>query len=821
MRYPTLRGPGWSRRALGVTGRVSLAAGVVLLVAGWHQATPAVRHSPYARAAPTVVTGPNMYIPGTTNSHYAKPSTVTVSQTTNLVNQLVRVSWSNFTPSDTNGYTYYQFNNGGGVTRYAVLIAECKGLTPVWDNNSCYESDTGGYPQTAGQDGTPNAAYGITGAGTAQAGGSGSVNVDIETSLENAVLGCDQTHPCSLVIIPADGGVPALGGTPANCNDHANDITVGFGQIGYASPAYSFSSATGTCAWADRIVVPLHFAPVPSGCPQRTAAFSAGGSPMMAVAMQQWLTGLCSGSNGMTVSYNSTIAEPQAVQELTSGALDVALTTRPLGMDGVTAGTQTYLYAPISISAVDVAYWIDSNITGVQQSGLQLNPRILAKLLTTSYNPSIACTPKHPTNCDTGISATNPFDLLADPEFQALNPTIAAGINTLTSQTFIVPTVQSGASDMTWTMTRWLAADPAASAFLNGSSTGGTVVNNYYKGLQWPADTFSTQDPNFPWVDDYEPVFPLSQAVTDQAVNQDAGSITPNTNPQGGQFVRNPPQPVGNRALVAVLDEGDAALNQFPVAAIRNAAGQYVTPTSTSMAAAVAHMVSDGTGTTTEQVNLADKTPTAYPLTMVVYAMVPASGMAHTTATAVAKFLDFAAGAGQTPGTSPGQLPAGYLPLTSSMKAATLKIAATVAKETSATTPGGGNTTPPAGGTTPSSGTGLGNTASPAPTPSLSLPAVRPGAGQPGQPVSLTAAHQLPAAFTRFVLPALLILGGLAALGGSAVLAGAGEGGVLGGLHRLGKATSSWGQAARNLPGQVRAVRSRLPMERFARRGKD
>ena len=61
--------------------------------------------------------------------------------------------------------------------------------------------------------------------------------------------------------------------------------------------------------------------------------------------------------------------------------------------------------------------------------------------------------------------------------------------------------------------------------------------------------------------------------------------------------------------------------------------------------------------------------PAAYPLTMVIYAMVPISGVAHTKAAAIARFLDFAAGTGQTPGVGPGQLPAGYLPLPGNLRA--------------------------------------------------------------------------------------------------------------------------------------------------------
>jgi hypothetical protein len=152
------------------------------------------------------------------------------------------------------------------------------------------------------------------------------------------------------------------------------------------------------------------------------------------------------------------------------------------------------------------------------------------------------------------------------------------------------------------------------------------------------------------------------------------------------------------------------------------------------------------------------------------------------------------------------------------MKAATLKVAAVVAKETSAGTPGGGNTTPPAaGGGAPVPGSG----STPARNPALSLPAVNPGASTGGQPVSLSTLRQLPAAFIRYALPALLILGGLAALAGTSVLAGAGEGGVLGRLRQLERAVTAFGKSAKNLTGRAGTVWSRLSMDRLTRRGKD
>jgi hypothetical protein len=416
------------------------------------------------------------------------------------------------------------------------------------------------------------------------------------------------------------------------------------------------------------------------------------------------------------------------------------------------------------------------------------------------------------TNCDSGVTG-NPFDVVLDPEFKALNPSISANTGTGFWNLNIAPTLQSGPSDMTWTVTQWIGADATATAFLAGTADQyKTHVNTYYTGLKYPVDTFTPQDPNTTWSAEYSPVFPLSQAVTYQALNEGSGSFVPVPPPQTG-YSKDPPEPVGARALFAILDEGDAALNQFPTAAIPNASGNYVQPSAVTMAAAVSHMVSNGSGTL--QVNLADKTPTAYPLTMVIYAMVPTSGLSTAKAAAIARFLNFAAGAGQTPGTAPGQLPAGYLPLPASLAAQTKTLAVQVAKQTGNSSGGGhGTGTGNGSGTGTGSGPGAGSgSPSPAPSSTSSRSTTSGGARPPAahSPISLVSTRAGPAPVTRFALPALLILGALLALGGSSALAGSAEGGIPGRMRWLRQATAAQGRKARALTPWRNLTRWRKP----------
>jgi hypothetical protein len=88
-----------------------------------------------------------------------------------------------------------------------------------------------------------------------------------------------------------------------------------------------------------------------------------------------------------------------------------------------------------------------------------------------------------------------------------------------------------------------------------------------------------------------------------------------------------------------------------------------------------------GTNHVTSDIDYAKLKADAYPLTMVIYAMVPTRGISAWKASAIARFLDYAAGPGQIRGVHAGQLPSGYLPLTAAMRAQTLKAARLVLKQ--------------------------------------------------------------------------------------------------------------------------------------------
>jgi hypothetical protein len=730
---------------MALAGAACMTLGIVLLpqAAGAAAAPNAAFAAGAARPAPSVpsgtpgtptasapaglsrtVRGPRMWDPAASRL-FTRSSSVTVSQTANLVNEEVQVSWRGFTPSSE---LLYDPN----ATNYPVMVAECRGIHPT-AFQQCFGADNGGVAGSFSAYGPMNTAYSTT-----TPGGAGRVEIQLVTGQQNQLLGCDIGRPCSLVIVPSQGGNVFV--SPPRCKDHSQDLAQS--DIG----AIAFSSATGQCSWRDRIIVPLYFEPTPTDCPIASASFSAIGSPMAERAMASWQAALCTAASPMTIQYDSQQNEPLARQDFLSGSDDLAFTTLPAD----TGGSKPFTYAPVAISAESIAYWIDNPKTGQPITHLKLNQRLLAKLLTQSYNfDNEGCghgaAPKG-VGCDNAVD-NNPVNLFADPEFKRLNPGVAS-----VGDGYQVPTVASGNSDMTYEVTRWIAANTAAKNFVNGSfDPWGEHVNTDYLNLPIPTDAFTSRDAYPLIAHRYTPVFPLSQVAQYQAENWYPAT---NWQLQLGNYPKLVPEVPGDRALLAIVDQGDAAAYRFPVAAIPNHAGAYVRPTAATMAAALADMSSSGSRIT-RQIAVKAKGKNDYPLTMVIYAMVPTGGISAKKAARIAQFLDFVANLGQAPGNAPGQLPPGYLPLTAKMRAQTLKAASEVLNRTGDKHQHKQHKHSVAPASTAP--------ATPTPSPSPSATSHR--------DVSLGfITNPATSGVARFALPILLVTGGLLALAGSSAL---------------------------------------------------
>ena len=738
IRLPDPRHQGWWRRRLPALALAwAVVATLSVLPLGFGPATEARAESG------VTVEGPEVWLPAT--GTYGEKGRVSVSRGRNLTNEVVQISWSGFTPSvDYNGMQAAAVRYNSLEVMYAVRIYQCRGTDPKITD--CYGSRLyGGDPALAFEqpdrpDGTVQPDFPTNGGITVTgADGSGTASFEVWTSRQSPSLGCDATHPCSIVVEPNYGGDPVdyydLRGHVADCNDHSYDMD----YVGYNASTATDSileslgqnATTGNrtgeqCAWTHRAVVPLSFAPAPDDCKAARADFSAAGLEMANRAMQQWRAGLCTGDAPLSLQYSSAGGEPQARADFLGGSgADIALTARP----DQGPAPRPYVYAPLATTGISVVFVVDDRGTGRQIRNMRLNARLLAKMLTQSYSYGLK---------DAIVSvADNPDTLFTDPEFLQLNPESQMGGEHWpsldgTGVSSQLPIVVGGTTDLVYQLTSWIAGDPDAARFLQGErDPWGMHIDTYYLRPNfsgYPVNSLQPQDfsgmaggtgsaailKQLEW----NPLLGGLNQVSRSLLQFQATGL--NNDLIDGKYSRLAPQLVGQRTLFGILDAGQAKAFNMPEAALQNPAGGFVTPSTGSFQAAVSDMPVDPL-TGTQQLPYGDtgsdfaKDRAAYPLTTVQYAMVPTAGLSAAKTTAVSSFLGHVTdpGRGQVYSTNPGQLAPGFLGLTSRQLAQAKAAVTHVAAQDGALP--GNQTAPPAtgdggtsGGTDPGSGPGSG-----------------------------------------------------------------------------------------------------------------
>ncbi|MET9483177.1 hypothetical protein [Streptomyces sp. NPDC006638] len=555
--------------------------------------------------------------------------------------------------------------------------------------------------------------------------GSGQEYFEVQTANEAPHLGCGApvtksgaTKPrsCWLVIVPQ--GHLDLDGKPYA------DTT----QVNAGSPVSSTN-------WKNRVAIKLGFNSVASNCALGADERPTNGSELAADAMTSWQAALC--PSGTVYGYTE-MGEPDARGRLSrDGSSGLAFTTRALGDDpGTTAPEGPTAYAPVALSGAVIGFTIErrakagapesaQKVSGTKVRSLDLTPRLVAKLLTESYRSSVWGAV---TSTSTGGGAPelhaaqgyewltgNPAGLVSDPDFLALNPEFAhlSVAETPATDTDLITAL--GHSDTARTVWNWIAADNDARAFLSGvPDQWGMRVNPYFStsadvnptgfAFDLARDDFLKSDPwclvpdglgpdgkqcmtDFhPYVDDmHAGALNTRRADTLWKSNWDALAVPPAYKSVG-------PQIVGSRFVISVTDAASAARYSLQSARLLNAAGKFTAPTTGALTAAAA----SATGDAVRVIDPAKVTaPDAYPLAQLVYGAVRPAELKAAARKDYAALLTYAAGAGQSSGTDPGDLPPGYAPLPGPLRTQARAAAAEIAawKPSSSEGPGKGAAT--------------------------------------------------------------------------------------------------------------------------------
>ena len=503
--------------------------------------------------------------------------------------------------------------------------------------------------------------------------GSGAVEFEVRSDVENESLGCNNKVDCSIVVIPinglscdtptepasiADDACRKGGRFPAGSSNFSND-----GVDLAVSPELWWSASN----WANRFSIPITFGLPPDTCdildPRPPTGFY--GSELLAQASLQWSPAYCLDKKRFKFQHNQMSDEAGwNLMESGGGAAAVVSSKHER------RGEDPVGYAPTAVSGFSIGYVIDRPDNAGELTALRMNARLIAKLMTQSYLGSDLGR-GHP-----GIG-NNPLGIMNDPEFIALNP----GLSQISQEAGATLLSLSNSSDVIEQLTDYIAHDRAAMDFIDGKpDSWGMKVNPSYKKIDLPRS-------EWPLLDDFIPTTENTCRQNNPAVyfTQIAAPVTtlrkiaealldgwPNVQTRcdydlatnSYKIGRIDRQTFGARFMLGVVSLGDVERYGLRSAALETKNGEYVAPTDSSLSAAVA---------LTEQKKPREpfvldqgdvrKSGKAYPGTMIVYTAAKTANLLEDDAAKVAQFIRVSTSEGQKAGTGNGELPAGFLPI--------------------------------------------------------------------------------------------------------------------------------------------------------------
>lgn len=333
-----------------------------------------------------------------------------------------------------------------------------------------------------------NTVYGVT-----DKDGNGRASFPVWTASENATLGCTASVKCALVVVPIVGlSCDAWGtklaepqtqanGNPLTPTNKATANTSCRRSGVYAPGETRDSTQTADQAvrgaywwsesnWRNRVTVPLSFAPTGGACAATGGQdpLEIGGSVVLNELTASWRPTFCT-SSSLFPFLHVQQADFYALGQVENGTLAGAFASNA----PEEKFTKPIVPAPVTVGGFAIAFSIDDTSRNRQQD-LNLNARLVAKLITQSY--PVAGFIRSGRN-DLG---DNPLNMSQDPEFQALNPGLIKDGDIESAGAL---QLLSTRADLVSALTAWIDADPEARAWIDGKpDPWGMKVNQNYRG---------------------------------------------------------------------------------------------------------------------------------------------------------------------------------------------------------------------------------------------------------------------------------------------------------------------------------------------------
>ena len=622
---------------------------------------------------------------------------VTVAQTQNLVNQVVRVTWEGGKPTSPEfglvGINYLQImqcwggtledgppreqcvygaqkSANGGQNTNSRQMTTAGVVDPLEEKYNEYKSGTLSYIPFVSWTGRTNTGNkseffdrytsNESNHNRIRSDGTGEDFLEVQTGVESPGLGCGQSRDgesplCWLVVVPR-------GDTEVDGTKRGLTYTEGLD-----------TSPLMTSNWQHRIFFPLDFQPVGASCSITGSETPLLGTDRVIEAVSRWQPAWC--ADGLGNFSFTVLSDLEAREKLKTEQPGMAFTGYGVPED---EAPRPVVYAPAALSGLTFAFNLESQSStlapepvrlrdGERLRDIKLTPRLVAKLLTQTYRFDAA------PNADR--VETNPYDISQDPEFLDLNPQFK-GLKFPGLGHVITTLGETDSARLVWD---WIWSDAEAREWIKGKADKwGTVVNPVYKRQSYPRSDFPRSDNTcvkysdravplctfdlFPFAGD---LFAASRAAS-RGDTMASGTYDPAALPPG--YKKTPPQEPGRRAMVVISDSPLTTRFSLTPALLRNAAGEFVAPTEESIRLAAA----DAKGTGVPGIVQPDpgaKVKGAYPLTSYTYAATVPGSLTEASAEAYAGALNYIASAGQELGDGPGQLPFGYVPLSDGERA--------------------------------------------------------------------------------------------------------------------------------------------------------
>lgn len=568
----------------------------------------------------------------------------------------------------------------------------------------------------------------------------GQVLFEVQTGRESPFLGCGVDEPdCYLVVVPR-GDTEVDGRTVTGSGDKS--------QLLHAS-SLSLSN------WQNRLEFRLGFRDLVGTCPLDLDEATVQGNEAMVRAVSSWKLPLC---DDVDVNFAYVPQRDAVLDGAVSRGGGLYLTGSP------SLDPATQVVAPVGVTSLVIAFNVErvqracagnqspgplcdsapvADLNGSRVTDLVLTPRLIAKLLTESYQGSVARYDER-LSPEAAHLKENPTSLFSDPEFYEANRDILGLGGPPSGESFRNNPEDAPGELMTidgeseWLGALWdyVRADPKARAFLDGETdpADGMTINPKYQDIQFPRrDTPRLENACWFWNNPsegnpqtfiplcFDDRWPSLSTFTDGALRTSRatppGTVGWALNGEVRSPVRAPRQRPGERAMFTLTTAAEAA--RFGLATMRlpNADGLVVGATTQTMSAAAAQA---DPAAPVPQVDAGRVTGAGYPLTRIMYATTRPTELTEAQCAEFADFLDFAATSGQTPGNGVGQLPPGYAPLSDSQRS---QLATAADRVAACPRPAVAPSTPPASTTSSSSSS---SSSSSTPSGTTSTTTVRP-----------------------------------------------------------------------------------------------